>query len=117
MLTQGNKLYRSTNHDGEFRYFCDLSDYAYGGYYGGPIFIDGKAYMYPINGQDILVIDKEGIEKQIKLEPLVEQSGAFYSATVVESYLFLIPNQYPAIVRYDTEKMKSDILKSIRVYL
>ncbi len=104
MLTQGNKLYRSTNHDGEFRYFCDLSDYAYGGYYGGPIFIDGKAYMYPINGQDILVIDKEGIEKKIKLEPLVEQSGAFYSATVVESYLFLIPNQYPAIVRYDTEK-------------
>ncbi len=104
ILTQGNKLYRAHNDEETFRYFSDLSSYASGGYYGGPALIDGKAYMFPINAQDILVIGEQGIEKRIQLEPLVEQQGAFYSAAVVGSYLFLIPNQYPAIVRYDTKK-------------
>ena len=103
IMTQGNKLYRSLGEHGTFRYVCDLSDYAYGGYYTGPVLLDQKAYMCPINAQDILVVSKEGIEKRIKLEPLAEQSGIFYAALVVEKYLFLIPNQYPAIVRYDTE--------------
>lgn len=104
IVTQGNKLYRSVGDHGTFRYFCDLSDYACGGYYTGPVLLDGKVYLCPINAQDILVIGGEGIEKRIRLEPLAEQAGIFYAALVVEKYLFLIPNQYPAIVRYDTEK-------------
>lgn len=104
ILTQGNKLYRACKGEETFRYFCDLSTYASGGYYDGPILINGKVYLFPVNAQDILVIGEEGIEKRIQLEPLVEQAGAFYSAAVVGNYLFLIPNQYPAIVRYDTKK-------------
>ena len=103
LMTQGNKLYCSPDNDGSFRYFCDLSPYARGGYYGGPVYIDGKIYMYPLNAQDILVIGKTGIEKKIQLERQVERSGAFYSVVIVKHYLFLIPNQYPAIVRYDTK--------------
>lgn len=106
MLTQGNKLYRSRNNEETFRYFCDLSRYSGGGYYGGPVCIDGKIYMYPINAEEILVIGESGIERKIKLEHQVERSGAFYSAVVVGQYLFLIPNYYPAIVRYDTKTDK-----------
>lgn len=102
MMTQGNKLYRSQDNDGTFRYFCDISEYVVERYYGGPLLIDGKMYMYPLNAQDILVIGNEGIQKRIRLEKQVERAGAFYSAVVVEHFLFLIPNQYPAIVRYDT---------------
>lgn len=103
MVTQGNRLYRSLNHDGLFRYFCDLSDYAAGNYYSGPAIIDGKVYIYPINAQNILMIGQKGIEKRIRLQTPVEQMGAFYSALVVGSYLFLIPRLYPFVVRYDTK--------------
>ena len=34
----------------------------------------------------------------------MEQAGAFGGAISWEKYLFLIPNNYPAVVRYDTEK-------------
>lgn len=104
MITQGNKLYRSLENDGIFRHFCDLSDYAGGGYYGGPIWIDGKIYLHPIHARDILLIGEGGMKKRIPLEPWVERPGAFYSAAVVGSYLFLIPNLYPFMVRYDTKK-------------
>ncbi len=102
MVTQGNKLYRSQGNNGIFRHFCDLSDYVAGGYYEGPVLIDGKAYLYPISAQDILAIGGEGVEKQIPLKPMVEQYGAFYSAIAAGRYLFLIPRLYPSLVRYDT---------------
>ncbi|MCI8994273.1 MAG: hypothetical protein HFI30_01095 [Lachnospiraceae bacterium] len=104
IMTQGNKLYRARKGEDSFRYFCDLSSYASGGYYGGPLLINGKTYMFPVNAQDILVIGEKGIEKRIQLDYLVERAGAFYTAAVVGNYLFLTPNQYPAIVRYDTRK-------------
>lgn len=104
LVTQGNKLYHSGSDGQIFRYFCDLSEYAGGCYYAGPIRIDEKAYMFPLNAQDLLVLGKKGVERKIRLESLVERQGAFYSAAVVGIYLFLIPNEYPSIVRYDTEK-------------
>lgn len=104
MITRGNQLYRSFNRDGHFRYFCELSEYTGSGYYGGPLFVDRKMYVYPLNAQDILQIGEEGIAKRIPLKRLVERPGAFYSAVVVKQYLFLIPNLYPLLVRYDTEK-------------
>ena len=104
MVTQGNKLYRSVNKDYDYRYFCDLCDYAYGEYYGSVIRVNEKDYVCPINAQDILVIGEQGIERKISLE----QRGAFYGAIGCGRYLFLIPNSYPAIVRYDTVKDKID---------
>lgn len=103
ILTQGNNLYRSEGDNGTFHHFCSLSPYAGGGYYAGPALIDGKAFLFPINAQELLVMGDAGIEKTIKLEPLIERPGAFYTAAAVGTYLFLIPNQYPAMVRYDTK--------------
>ena len=111
MLTQGNKLYRSLGNDGTYRHFCDLSEYASGGYYGGPLIIDGNVYLFPVNAEEILMIGGEGVEKRIRLEHQVEQSGAFYSAAVIGRYLFLIPNRYPALVRYDTKTEEVSYLK------
>lgn len=116
MMTQGNKLYRFSEEEGTFRYFCDLSKYAYGNYYGGIVFMHGKAYMYPINAQDILIIGENGVKRQIELESFVEKTGAFYSVAGVGNYLFFIPDQYPFLVRYDTEKEEVsyfDIDKSV----
>lgn len=63
----------------------------------------GGDYICPVNAQDILVIKDGGIEKKIELEHYLEQPGAFYSAIGCRDYLFLIPNNYPAIVRYNTQ--------------
>lgn len=102
MVTQGNKLYYAPAGSGKYKYLCDLCRYAYGGYYSSVIEIGGKAYVCPVNGQDIVVVGEKGIEKRIPLEPYVEQMSAFYGAVFYENYLFLLPNFYPAMVRYDT---------------
>lgn len=104
MITPGNKLYHSANHDYNYRYFCDLSEYASGNYYSQVITIGERHYVCPANARDILVIHNGEIEKKIVLEQCIEQAGAFCGAISCGKYLFLIPCNYPVIVRYDTEK-------------
>lgn len=106
MVTQGNKLYRAEKKDYHYRYFCDLSDYASGDYYFTVIRVGSRDFVCPANAQDILMIGDEGIELRIALEQCVEQGGAFYGAIAWEDYLFLIPNHYPYIVRFDTRSGK-----------
>ena len=103
MLAQGNKLYYSENNDYKYKYFCNLSDYAAGGYYSQVITIGEKHYVCPANARDIVVICNGKIEKRIELDQCIEQAGAFCGAIDWKKYLFLIPNNYPFIVRYDTE--------------
>lgn len=106
MITQGNKLYRLSDRDHVYRYYCDLSDYSYGDYYLSVIHVNGKDYICPANSQDILVIGSNGIEKKIELMHSIESKGAFCGALSCGKYLLLIPNRYPAIVRYDTSKQE-----------
>ncbi len=103
MIAQGNKLYYSPACDYKYHYFCDLSDYAYGNYYSQVITIGEKHYVCPLNARDIPVISNGKVEKRIVLNQCIEQSGAFCGAIGYEKYLFLLPNNYPAVVRYDTE--------------
>lgn len=104
MVTQGNRLYYAPNHDFRYRYCCKLSEYSGGYYYIGVMTINGRYFVCPANGQDIVEVGEEGIRKKIRLENRMEQTGAFYGMAKWGDYLFLIPNQYPAIVRYDTGK-------------
>lgn len=103
MITPGNKLYHSANNDYKYRYFCDLSEYASGNYYSQVITIGERHYVCPANARDIIVIHDDKVEKKIVLEQCIEQAGAFYGAISCGKYLFLIPCNYPVIVRYDTE--------------
>ena len=99
MLAQGNKLYYSENNDYKYKYFCNLSDYAAGGYYSQVITIGEKHYVCPANARDIVVICNGKIEKRIELDQCIEQAGAFCGAIDWKKYLFLIPNNYPFIDR------------------
>ena len=102
MITQGNKLYHAPNHDYQYEYYCDLCEYVGGDYYSCALEIDHKVYVCPANAQEILVIQDRKITKRIELERCLECPGAFYDVWKAGRYLFLIPNQYPAIVRLDT---------------
>lgn len=102
MITQGNKLYYSPDNDYRYQYCCDLSEYAYGNYYSSIVSIHGKNYVCPANAEDILVVDRNGIEKKIELKQYHRRTGAFYGAIACGDCLFLIPKNYPAIVSYNT---------------
>lgn len=101
-ITQGNKLYCSEPFAYDYKYKCDLSKYAYGGYYLTAYEIAGKIYVCPANAQDILVVGENGVERKIELEKKIEKTGAFCRAWKCGKYLVLIPAKYPTIVRYDT---------------
>lgn len=112
MVTLDDKLYHSPKHNYQYEYYCDLSERSFEGDYLGAVReIAGKVYVCPSNAQDILVIGAGGIERRICLEPYVEKQGAFSEAWSVGRFLFLIPNYYPAIVRYDTKEDKIDYIK------
>lgn len=111
IITQGNKLYHAPKGNYDYKYFCNLSDYASGDYYRLVLRVGERDYVCPMNARDILLIGENGIEKKIELENCIEQRGAFYGAVASGRYLFLIPNRYPAIVRYDTLTGKLDYLK------
>ena len=108
MITQGNKLYHATNHDYHYHFYCDLSEYAAGGYYSCVLELKEKVYVFPANAQDILVIGDHKVERKISLERYMERSGAFRGPVHIGNYVFLLPFQYPAIIRLnlDTEAIE-----------
>lgn len=113
MITQGNKLYHASEYRNKYtyEYYCDLSGYAYGDYYLSVVSVEGKNYVCPLNSQDILVISDGKIEKKIALRQYLEGGGAFCGAIACEEYLFLIPNCYPALVRYNTVSGEIDYIE------
>lgn len=103
MVTQGNKLYYASDGDYQYRYSCDLCEYSGGNYYlPWVVSVQGKDYVCPNSAQEILLLEEGKVAKHIKLERRIEQAGAFRGAVGCGNYLLLIPNGYPAIVRYDT---------------
>lgn len=103
MVSYGDKLYYSPDRNYKFQYCCDLSKYSGGYYYSEVISIQGKNYVCPTNAQDILVVSQKGVERRIPLYPYIEQKRAFCGAISEREYLFLIPDNYPAVVRYNTK--------------
>lgn len=110
-ITQGNKLYFSPDRDYKYKFYCDLSPYSLGNYYGQALEIAGNIYVCPVNAQDILLIKDRKIQKRLPLERCLEQPGAFAGAWNIGKTLILIPSKYPAIVRYDTEKDRVDYIQ------
>lgn len=102
MVTQGNKLYYSEPGAYDFHYCCSLSEFSAGTYYLTVRNFGEKAYVCPVNAQNILLIENKKIAKKIELERRVDKGPVFADALKYEQYIFLIPANYGAIVRYNT---------------
>lgn len=104
LITQGNRLYVSAPFAYDYKFFCDLSEYAYGGEYSVIWEIDQKLYACPKNAQHILVIDAEGKKNRVELVQIGTKEDSFSWAIQDESgkILYLTPVRYPAMVKYDT---------------
>lgn len=101
-IIQGGKLYISQPERYAYRYFCDLAEGGYRNDYFTVHEINGKLYACSYGTQDIFVIGKRGIEKKIALEKWSGGRTAFSYSRKSDRYLFLLPLNYPAVVRYDT---------------
>lgn len=101
-VIQGNKLYISEPNKYDYKYFCDLAEDKYINHYSFVHEINGKLYACPSNTQDILVIGKRGVERKVALEKKVDKGAIFSYSHKFKNYLFLLPINYPSIVRYDT---------------
>lgn len=102
IIAQGNKLYCAKNSDYKYSYFCDLSPFAEDTLYLQVTTVAGKNYVCPRSARHIIELNETGIERRIELKPLGQQLSSFYGAVGCGQYLFLVPDNYPAIVRYDT---------------
>ncbi|MFV0464519.1 MAG: hypothetical protein ACK5ML_00485 [Lachnospiraceae bacterium] len=116
MITHNNHLYHATDHDFHFRFHRRLSRYSSGNYYKRVIEKNGKLYVCPENAMDILVIDEFGNEKRIALQETKKQIGLFVNAFCIGDYIFLIPRNYPSVVRYDIKNEKVDYIQGANEY-
>lgn len=107
----GNQLYYSPNNDGKYQFYCNLSSYASGNYYYRAIERNDKIYVFPLNAENILVIDKSKNMRVIPLEHRVQRNGAFRDIFVYDEYVFIAPYKYPDLVRFD---MNTETVEYIR---
>lgn len=106
IVAEGNKLWHSEKNDYHYKYYCDLNEFATGNYYLSAFRFKDKVYVTPYNARDIVVIHNKRI-KRIALRYETCKGGAFFSSWHTDKYLFLIPNNYPVMVRFnfDTEEL------------
>ena len=112
IVTQGNKLYNAPNHDYKYHYYCDLSDCGAGNYYKHALEIDGKVFVFPFYAQDILIIDDHKVERRIPLKKVQNDNHRqlFSEVIRVGDYVFIVPNYYPHLVRYDIKNDRVDYI-------
>lgn len=113
-VTQGNKLYYSPRNDYTYGYFCDLSEYSGGNYYRYAVEYKGDVYVCPVNAQHILKVSKDKKRKKIELKQTAEQQRSFNGAVRVGRYLFLLPNQYPVVVRFNMETQEINYCDDVK---
>lgn len=117
-VTRNNQLWFSENNDYHYKFYMDLgTGYSSGGYYIKALEIGDKIYVLPGNAQDFLIIRDKKVRK-VNLPYMVTREGAFRSYWYNERYIFLLPNQYPWLVRVDirTEEVSYvDVVKQFNV--
>lgn len=101
-VIQGGKLYISQPECYDYRYFCNLAEEDYRNCYFTVNEINGKLYACSYGTSEIFIIGKRGVEKKIALKKWDGNGAAFSYSLKTDRYLFLLPVNYSAVVRYDT---------------
>ena len=112
-VTYGNQLYYSPNNDGKYQFYCNLSSYASGNYYYRAIERNDNVYVFPLNAEHILKIDREKNIQIIPLEHKVQRTSAFIDTFIYGDYVFLVPCRYPDLVRFHTGTGAVDYIRGV----
>lgn len=113
-ITRNNQLWFSEENDYHYKFYMDLgTGYSGGGYYIRAVEIKGRIYVLPGNAQNLLIIKDKRIRK-IDFKTQIAQPGAFCSYWYNEKYIFLFPNQYPLLLRFNIETEELQGIEGIR---
>lgn len=112
-VTRNNQLWFSEKNDYHYKFYMDLeTGYSAGGYYINAVEIKDKIYVLPGNAQNFLVIRNKKIRK-IELPNQITKAGAFWGNWYTEKYIFLLPFQYPCLVRFNIETEELALVEGI----
>ncbi|MCI8659498.1 MAG: hypothetical protein HFG54_04535 [Lachnospiraceae bacterium] len=115
-ITQNNQLWFSEKNDYHYKFYMDLgTGYSGGSYYIRALEIKDKIYVLPGNAQNLLIIENKKI-RRIDFKTKIPQPGAFYSYWYNEKYIFLIPFQYPLLLRFNIETEELQGIEGIRPF-
>ena len=117
-VTNNNQLWLSERNDYHYKFYMDLeTGYSGGRYYMQAIELKGKIYVIPNSTQNMLVIEHGNIRK-IEFRKYVLTGAAFLSCWYDDNcrYLYLLPNQYPQVIRYHLDTGKIDYIEDIQSF-
>lgn len=103
-VTSEGQLWYSKNNDFQYEYYMTLNEqYSGGSYYLRAIGIGDKIYVIPQNAQHLLIIRDYQIAKKIEFQNPIAQTGAFWNCWYTEKYIFILPYNYPFMIRFDLQ--------------
>ena len=112
-IINGCKLFWSPKDDMHFEFYCDLPADVYPWDYGRAIEYKGHVVLIPINAQEFIIIDKNKKIKRVPLDKHADIAGAFRSFLIDKNYVFLLPNKYPFMVRFDMDTQELTYLTNV----
>lgn len=117
-VTGNNQLWFSENNDYHYKFYMDLgTGYSGSRYYMQAMEIKGKIYVIPYNAQNMLIIEDKKIRK-IEFVKHTISGTAFLSYYYDDDYkyLYLLPNQYPMVIRYNFDTEKIDYIDEVQPF-
>jgi len=115
-VTRNNQLWFSEANDYHYKFYMDLgTGYSGGLYYMRAIEIGDKIYVAPQNAQHLLIIQDKRIRK-IEFEHHITHAGAFRGYWYNEKYLFLYPNKYPFLIRFNIKTEEVVYIEGIQQF-
>ncbi len=115
-ITGNNQLWFSEKNDYHYKYYMDLgTGYSGGRYYIKALEIKNKIYVLPGNAQNLLIIKNKKI-RRIDFKTKIPQPEAFCGYWYNEKYIFLLPFQYPLLLRFNIETEELQGVEGIRQF-
>lgn len=103
-VTPEGQLWYSENNDFHYEYYMTLNtQYSGGAYYLRAIGIGDHIYVIPRNAQHLLIIKDHQIINKIEFQNPIARDGAFWNCWYTEKYIFLLPFNYPSMIRFDLQ--------------
>lgn len=99
IVTEGNQLFEKRGDD-TYHFICRLSEESMKGY-GRAVECGKKIYVIPLHNLEIAVIEENHEMRKIPLRPHHVIYRFFLDSIRIGEYIFLIPIEYPYLVRFD----------------
>lgn len=111
LITERDQLYCKDKSNNSYSYLCNLSEYTLGDSYSTVLEYNNNLYICPHTEQNLLIIDKFRNKRLIMFQQMEQATYSFRNVYRWKEYLFLIPNEYPYIIRYHMETENIDYIE------